>query len=231
MKLVRPLFLALIALWSISLASAQVVIYDVDFDEVGESVNYRGFESGFFVMPLEGGTADFILEFREGTTRFFVQVPDFGTFFIATEGNERRGVIANTGDGGTPINFFAAVGDLNTNLSANVTTTDANNVSTTSSVQSTLPRRFDGHILTADPSTGGIFDANAGAAGASELRADLDLIRTNRANSLSQTQDEAVAALVTELERSGQTEFVVDVADTTAADTTTDGTATTTATN
>ncbi len=216
----NALFAAALALAVLPIAAnGQVVVYNVDFDAAGPSANYRGYDSGFFVMPLNGGNVDFVLQFQEGSTRYFVQAPELGTYFIATEGNERQGVIANATGTGTPVNFFMALGELDTTVSANISSTDAaTNVTTTTRETAQLPKRLEGFILTADPSGAGIFDANSGAAGASEISAAIDLVRTNSANLQGQTEQEVVAEIVAALERAGQQEFVVEIEEETEPD-------------
>tara|TARA_R110002096_G_scaffold403766_4_gene601386 strand:- start:26776 stop:27459 length:684 start_codon:yes stop_codon:yes gene_type:complete len=197
---------------SICLSSAysQVVVYNIDFDKVGPSANYRSYDRGFLVMPLDGGDVDFIFQFQVGSTRYFVEASEFGTYYITTEDDEREGVVANATTSNTPINFFMAIGDLNTTVRATVTTTDeTSNVTTATKVSQKVPNKLEGYILTADPSGAGVFDANSGAAGASEMTATLDAVRTNTANLQQLTIAETVASLVESLELAGWQELIV----------------------
>lgn len=201
---------AIISLALLSSAYSQVVVYNIDFDEAGPNANYRSYDRGFAVMPLSGGDADFVLQFQDGATLYYVQVPEFGTYYVATEGNDRQGVVANAATQDTPINFFMAIGNVNTTIRATVTTTDPDtNVSSTSQETEKVPDELEGYILTADPSGSGVFDANSGAAGASEMSLSINAAQTNLANQQQLSVAETIAALVESLERAGWQEFFV----------------------
>ncbi len=181
---------------------AQVAIYTLQFESLSPSVNYRGFESGFAVLDLSGGPADFILVFEDETGRNFVRSEAFGTYFVASEDGEQIGVLANPDTGTTPVNTFAAIGKVDTPLSATVTTTDdESGVVSLANVDSRLPKKLEGIILTVDDSTAGFFDANAGTAGSSQLTAKLDLVRTNRANRQEKSRQDVLDDLSAELRR------------------------------
>lgn len=220
-------FFAIAVLFAPRAADAQVVVYDIVFEEVGENVNYRTFDPGFVVMPLTGGNATFVLRFQEGLSRQFVQAVDFGVYFIATEGANQRGVLANAdaADGGTPINTFNMIGDLNASVSATETATDATTNQTTTITTATLPRTLTGYILTTDSTTAGVFDRNAGSAGTSQITATLNETRTKTANdaaislTTSQTVADTITTIVEELLAGNETEFIADPTAAAAADT------------
>lgn len=200
-------------------ADAQVVIYELEFEEMGESINYRTFDKSFFVMPLTGGNATFVLRFTEGLSNQFVQVVDFGVYFIATQGAEQKAVLANAdaADGGTPVNTFNMIGDLNASVTASVSSTDATtNAVTTQITTATLADTLIGFILTTDSTTAGVFDRNAGSAGTSKMTATLNRDRTDASNNAAlttgaaQTVTQAVTDIVAELTNGGETEFVAD---------------------
>lgn len=211
-------------------ADAQVVVYTLEFSEIGPNINYREYKGGFIVMPLTGGNASFVLQFTEGLSKQFIQVPDFGVYFIATQGTTQKGVLANADstDGGTPINTFNMIGDLNTSVSANTSSTDATtNLTTTQIVTARLAKLLEGFILTTDSTTAGVFDSNAGSAGTSSMKATLDEPRTKTANNAAlttgagQSVTQAITDIVAELQKSGETEFIAQPVDTTTTTTTT----------
>ncbi len=203
--------LLLVSSLLISHAYSQVVIYNVEFEQLGDSANYRPFDKGFIVMPLAGGEVDFILQFQEGSQSFFVTSPAFGEFYVTTEGNDRKGVIANASTEDTPVNFFMILGDLDTPIRAEVTSTDeATGTSTIRQESGLVPSELEGVILTADPSGAGIFDANSGAAGASQIVAKLDRVRTNTSNLQQFSVEGTIADLITGLESMGAKEFIIE---------------------
>ena len=56
-RLFSPVFAALVLLLiSASQGLGQLVVYKLTFDVAGETINYRPYQGGFYVAPIEGGT-------------------------------------------------------------------------------------------------------------------------------------------------------------------------------
>ena len=201
-------------------SKAQVVIYNFEFSKDGPSINYGFYDEAWVVADATGGSASWILTFRDGGLRHYISITDFGSFFFANYGNKVKGVISAAAADGTPQTTFLAIGDLKETVrSSNITIR--------------VPKTMSGQALSADDESELPFDSdegNVGYAGISSMKGSLQVALTRDANDDNQTVEEAFADVITLVERRGFSEFVLDDGTDTGTDTGTTTTGTTTLT-
>jgi len=184
---------------SIQSSSAQVVVYKIDFEQEGESLNYNFYENGWVVADATGGPASWVLTFFEGPIRRYITITDFGSLFYAYKGSKVRAVISASASNGTPQTTFLAIGTPSETVrQQNVKVEVANKlegVASSADDESELP--FD------------VDEGDKGFAGFSKMKANLQRSRTDEANSNNLNVEETFADLITYLERRGYTPFVV----------------------
>jgi len=214
----RSLLAALAALTAFSSllatnAEAQVVVYRLEFEKTGASINYGFYDEGYVIADASGGPATWLLTFRDELQNSYITIEEFGSLFYANKGDLTRAVISAAAADGTPQTTFLLVGDLTQEV-------DSDNISVT------VAGQLNGYAISADDESELPFDSregNVGYAGASEIKAFYQTDRSDAASRDRQTIAEALADIVTMLERRGFAEFTVeDPADATADDTTTD---------
>ena len=88
-------------------ASAQVVVYKLEFAKEGSSINYSFYEEGWVVADATGGPASWVLTFFEGPIRRYITITDFGSLFYASKGGTVKAVISAAAADGTPQTTFS----------------------------------------------------------------------------------------------------------------------------
>lgn len=212
---IRSLLVALAALTVFSPllatnANAQVVIYRLEFDKTGTSINYGFYDQGYVIADASGGPATWLLTFRDKIQNSFITIEAFGSLFYANKGDLTRAVISAAAADGTPQTTFLMVGDLTREV-------DSDNISVT------VASELRGFAISADDESELPFDSregNVGYAGASGIKAFYQIDRSEAASRDRQTIAEALADIVSMLERRGFVEFAVED----PADDTDDGT-------
>ncbi len=195
-------------------ADAQVVIYKFDFAKDGPSINYGFYDEAWVVADATGGSASWILTFRNGAQRRYISITDFGSFFFANKGSQVKGVISAAAADGTPQTTFLAIGELKETVRSN-------------NITIKVPKTMNGQALSADDESELPFDSregNVGFAGISTMKGSLQVSLTRDANDDNQTVAEAFADVTTLVERRGYSEFELA----TTTDDTGTGTTTTT---
>lgn len=187
------------SLISVQSSSAQVVVYKIDFEQEGESINYSFYDQGWLVADATGGSASWVLTFYEGPLRRYITITDFGSLFYANQGNKVRAVISASASNGTPQTTFLAIGKPSTTVrKQNIKVEVANKlegVTSSADDESELPFEVE--------------DGNKGFAGFSKMKALLQRSRTDDANSNNLDVEETFEELIDYLERRGYTPFVV----------------------
>jgi len=181
-------------------ADAQVVIYRLEFEKTGASINYGFYDEGYVIADAAGGPATWLLTFRDDLQNSFITIEEFGSLFYANKGDLTRGVISAAAADGTPQTTFLLVGDLTQEV-------DSDNISVT------VAGQLKGYAISADDESELPFDSregNVGYAGASEIDAFYQTDRSDAASRDGQTIAEALADIVTMFERRGFVEFAVD---------------------
>jgi hypothetical protein len=173
---------ALVLLGSFSAASAQttpatgegpVAVFRLSFDKTGDSINYRPYQGGYYVAPIEGGAGSLILTLKTGALRQYFTYEAFGEVFVAVKGEEKRMVLSATATNEVNTTVFYAIG--NTDKELHVESRNA-----TSDVK--VAEKMTGFAVSADRETDLPFNGSGtsvGVAGASILTARLEETLTN----------------------------------------------------
>lgn len=218
--IVRSLFMLLLALAGLSVflspASAQVVtddtsggpaiVYKLTFEVTGESINFRPFQGGYYIAPIEGGAGTLLLTRQTGKEKTYYSFTNFGQLFLAKSGSKRKAVIS-TSTGSQLIDFGSvsttalfAIGDASE-------TKELKTASTEGSVF--YAEELTGYSVSADSETDLPFASNSasdvGVAGATILRAKLDQARTEDSLKRNLTVLTALAEIILELTDGGYT--------------------------
>lgn len=187
------------SLISLQSGSAQVVVYKIDFEQEGSSINYNFYQDGWVVADATGGPASWILTFFEGPLRRYITITDFGSLFYANKGNTVKAVLSASASNGTPQTTFLAIGTPSETVrKQNIKVEVANQlegVTSSADDESELP--FD------------VKEGDKGFAGFSKMKASLQRSRSDDANSNNLSVEETFAELIISLERRGYTAFVV----------------------
>lgn len=105
--------LVAIAVFSASRASAQsgggtggggtnvapVLVYRIQFTGVLSSINFRGFDGGYYVADVNNGASNsgtMILTQVVGNTRRYYQLNNFGQLFYATDGKNQKALVVGS---------------------------------------------------------------------------------------------------------------------------------------
>lgn len=180
-------------------SQAQVAIYRFDFEKEGPSINYGFYEEAWVVADAAGGSASWVLMFREGAHRRYIVVEDFGSLFFPNKGRTVVGVISAAAASGTPQTTFLAIGEVEQSVKAGNVTVK-------------VPTEMKGYALSADDESEVPFTSNegdVGYAGISTMKGSLQVTRTADANSRNQSVEDALAEVEAYVKRRGYTEFVV----------------------
>ncbi len=181
-------------------SSAQVVVYKIDFNQEGSSINYSFYEEGWVVADATGGPASWVLTFFEGPVRRYITIPDFGSLFYASKGSTVKAVISAAAADGTPQTTFLAIGTPSETVKKQ-------------NVKVEVAKTLEGTASSADDESElpfNVKEGDKGFAGFSKMKASLQRSRTDDANSDNLTVEETFAELITSLERRGYTAFEVD---------------------
>lgn len=210
--------LALAMMWLATSASAQVLVYKLDFRK-DKGVNYHTYNGGYFIAPLLGGEGTFLLtDSTDG--RVYLEAANAGRLFTAINNSETKAVMSATSGTGTAEGAMVAIGDINKTIKVN---------SPTLSLAAKVAGRLSGMAVTADDESdadGPATDGSLGSAGYSQLVMVLDEEETNRNNDKGYSLEKTVEALRTTLERAGYSAVETDDGDD-GSDTTDDTTTTT----
>lgn len=210
--------LALAVLWCATSASAQVLVYKLDFRK-DKGVNYHTYSGGYFIAPLLGGEGTFLLtDSTDGRT--YTEAANAGRLFTAINHGETKAVISATTGTGTAEGALVVIGDVDKTIKVN---------SPTLNLSAKVAGKLTGMAVTADDESGAdgpASDGSLGSAGFSQLVMDLDEEETNRNNGKGFNLEKVVEELRKTLERAGYAEATTD--DGADSSDTTDSTTTTT---
>jgi hypothetical protein len=178
-------------------ADAQVVVYHVQFQKSGSSINFSFFDEAFFVAEGLGGSGSFIFAHVENGRDFYTVAEDSGEFFFATKPGTNRAVMRASADTNTALSHYLALGDLDGTVTMN---------QRGQHISFNVASCLEGHVLASDPETDEEFaasDGSIGFAGMASMKAQLDRGRTDEANAGNLTVAQTVLALIDELDRKG----------------------------
>jgi len=208
MSLMRPLprpALALCALLFLAVSSSvlaqtstgPVAVFRLSFEKTGDSINYRPYQSGYYVAPIEGGTGSLILTLVTGGERQYFTYPAFGEVFVAVKGEDKKMVLSATAANDVNTTVFYAIGKADTELHV-----ESRNASSDVKVAD----KMTGFAVSADSERDLPFSGSGtsvGVAGASVLTVILDETLTNVAIRDSLDTEAEVNEIIAILESAG----------------------------
>ncbi len=198
-RLFSPVFAALVLLLiSASQGLGQLVVYKLTFDVAGETINYRPYQGGFYVAPIEGGTGTLILTLTTGGVKQFFSYANFGELFVAVKGENRKVVLSATAANTVSTTTFFAIGTAN----------DKKEVETRSSDGIIfVARELKGYAVSADSERDLPYASSSptdiGVAGVSYLRALIDDGKTEDSIKNTRTLADQVTLITTDLTEDG----------------------------
>ena len=110
----RLALLACLLMAPLHAAFGWVLVYDLKFEAVGDSVNFRAYDGGYYLASTnteeDGGTL--ILFRHTGAQKQYFKYEGFGEIFMAaTNGQERKAVLTATAANDVSTTTFFAIGD------------------------------------------------------------------------------------------------------------------------
>jgi hypothetical protein len=178
----RSLFVLLSALLIASPAFSQLAVYKLDFEPTGESINYRSYQSGYYVAPMAGGTGSLVLMLTSGGVKQYFTYANFGELFVALNGSDRKTVFSATAANTVSTSTFYAIGVADDQISVETRAAES---------QIYIARKLSGYTVSADSERdlpfSGAGSSDVGVAGAAFLRATFDEGMSAEANRESRT--------------------------------------------
>ncbi|MBX7212357.1 MAG: hypothetical protein K1X78_28885 [Verrucomicrobiaceae bacterium] len=214
------LLLSLVLLFcSASASRAQLIVYKLAFDQAGETINYRPYQGGYYIAPVNGGTGSLILTQTTSGVKKYYTYASFGELFVAAKGDSRKSVISCTAANSVSTTTFFAIGSADDRLQLTTRSSDGDIF---------VARSLSGYAVSADSERDLPYSSSSasdiGVAGVSYLRATMDEGLTVQAIDGNVTLTAEVTALQTQLTSQGYTN---GLSTTTTAGTGTTGTGST----
>lgn len=217
----RPRHLALLLLALLSIAggsTAQLVVYRLNFEVAGETINYRPYQNGYYIAPINGGTGSLILTLTTGGAKQYYTYASFGELFVAVKGSTRKTVLSATAANTVSTTTFYAIGSADDKIFIETRSAES---------QVFVAKELKGYAVSADSERDLPYASSSpndiGVAGASYLRAIFDEGRTKDAIKNDRSLTDQVTELQTELAEQG---FVSGQSTTTSTGATSTGTTT-----
>lgn len=200
-----------------TLNSSALAVYKLTFEVSGETINYRPYQGGYYIAPIEGGTGSLILTLTTGGVKSFYTYANFGELFVAVKAGDRKVVLSATAANTVSTTTFFAIGTADERRPLETRSSDGDIFTA---------RLLKGYAVSADSEKDlpyGSSSANdIGVAGVSILRATLDEGLTTDAINNNRALAAEVTEVQTLLTNNGYTN-----GSTTATTTTNSGTGTT----
>jgi hypothetical protein len=157
-------------------STGPIAVWRLTFQQTGDSINYRPYQGGYYVAPVEGGAGTLILTLVTGGLKQYFTYSAFGDVFVAVKGTTKKMVLSATAASSVSTTTFYGIGtaDYEINL-------DSRNVTGKVLVAS----KMTGYAVSADSEQDLPFAGSAtsvGVAGASILTAKLDTTLTHAGN-------------------------------------------------
>lgn len=154
-------------------SSGPVAVYRLSFEETGDSVNYRPYQNGYYIAPINGGSGSLILTLITGNQRQYFAYEAFGELFVAVDGKEKKMVLSATAANDVSTTVFYAIGKTEKEI-------EVESRNAVSKVK--VAEKMTGYAVSADsekdlPFAGA--GTSVGVAGVSILTAKLDETLTN----------------------------------------------------
>ncbi len=190
------MLLALLAFTGSSMA--QLVVYRLTFEVAGETINYRPYQSGYYIAPINGGTGSLILTLSTGGTKQFYTYASFGELFVAVKGSVRKTVFSATAANTVSTTTFYAIGSADDKIFIETRSAES---------QVFVAKELKGYAVSADSERDLPYASSSpndiGVAGASYLRAIYDEGRTKDAIKNDRSLTDQVTIIQTELTEQG----------------------------
>ncbi len=185
-----------------SVGAGDVLVYQLHFSKTGDSVNYRQPLGGYYISyaaTTDPGTL--ILDSKLNGKDVYQEYPGFGSLFVATSDQGRKGVLYAAATGTVSRTTFFGLGDAYKAMQIN-TPAASGTVYFASSLY--------GYAISADSAQDLPFDGASrdfGSAGTCILTATYDEARSSEANSKGRTVATEVTALEARLKSTGFSPF------------------------
>jgi hypothetical protein len=175
-------------------SSGPVAVYRLSFEETGDSVNYRPYQNGYYIAPINGGSGSLVLTLITGNQRQYFAYEAFGELFVAVDGKEKKMVLSATAANDVSTTVFYAIGKTEKQI-------EVESRNAQSKVK--VAEKMVGYAVSADsekdlPFAGA--GTSVGVAGVSILTAKLDETLTNvaiRDNASVSTEVDEIIAILT----------------------------------
>jgi hypothetical protein len=193
-RLLLPFLLALFT----GPVAAQLAVYKLDFQPSGESINYRSYQSGYYIAPMTGGTGSLVLMLTTGGVKQYFTYANFGELFVAVNGADRKAVFTATAANTVSTTTFYAIGTANDQVSVETRAAES---------RVYVAKKLSGYSVSADSERDLPFSSSGstdvGVAGAAFLTGTFDEGRSAAANRESRTLADEVTDIETFLSSKG----------------------------
>jgi hypothetical protein len=185
-------------------AQAQALVYSLQIQPESGGINFHFYDSGFLVVPAQGGDASFIFTIEQDGRRSYASSEGGGRYFLALRSNgQQRAVFSSLSNLVGAQAAYLIHGETKDTLRLSV-----NRFTVSVPVAPTLR----GHLLASDDEAGAqpASDGSVGVAGSAAITARLDLTRTRQASDRALDVTATLAALIEGLEARGYTDDLAD---------------------
>lgn len=174
-----------------------IAVFRLTFQQTGDSINYRPYDGGFYIAPVEGGPGSLILTLSTGGKKRYFTYASFGAVFVAVKGSTKKMVLSATAASDVSTTVFYALGTADKEIEF-----DTRNASGSALVAS----KMLGYAVSADseqdlPYAGST--SNVGVAGAANLTVKIDDSLTHTANNKGLAVNDEVTELQNILAKAG----------------------------
>lgn len=182
--------------------SGPLGVWQLKFEQTGDSINYRPYQGGFYIAPAEGGAGTLILTLATGSLKQYFTYTSFGDVFVGIKGSTKKMVFSATAASSVSTTAFYAIGVADKEIPL-----DSTSRNVTGSVM--LASKMTGYAVSADsekdlPYAGS--GTSVGVAGASILTAKLDESLTHNGNSKNNSVSQEVTDIHAILAKAGYTD-------------------------
>ena len=178
-------------------ASAQVLVYRLEFEKAGNSINLDLYDGGFFAVEGLGGSGSFVFTYREDGKDFYLRADDAGEWFFAVKPGVSRAVIRATADSDTALAHYLVHGRVKDSVSVNVRG---------QKITFKVAPSLEGYVLASDSEANAEFpreDGTLGFAGTTSMKALLQRGLSEDINEQGLDPNGVIDLLVERLEERG----------------------------
>ena len=176
---------------------AQVAVYRLGFEGTGDSVNYRPYQNGYYIAPIEGGTGSLVLTLITGGQRQYFSYETFGEVFVAVSGEKKKMVLSATAANEVSTTVFYAIGKIDKGIEVETRNAES---------KVKVATKMQGYAVSADSERDLPFSGagiSVGVAGASVLTATYDETLSRAALKAGSDVAAELAVVIASLEATG----------------------------